>query len=378
MKISDSKISQIVINATFLSENLNTKGYQNINSQQLDQNLIEKRLQNWCKAIGGEEKLKQRLHWDGLDLNTVRPLLVTADFGKDDKLPVWAETLKELIESGISLLNLEAAEKLPLDSQKPLPFEDFYFPFILVARRKLSAALSANHDLELLSKKAYLTLEYSLLQQLVSLGTETLLFEFDKLRSNQDNHIEENDSRILYVQFIQNILEDGGLKFFERYPVLARLIAININFWVTNTTEFIQWLQADISEIEQTFSEDTTLGKVQEIETSLSNRHRGGRSLLAITFDSGVKIVYKPKDLSLDVAFNNLLDWCNQQGISLPFKTTKIIQRQEYGWVEFIAHQPCENQAAVKNFYKRAGMLLSLLFVLGAKDCGSKITNRQF
>lgn len=380
MKISDLKISQIVINATFLSENFNPKNYQNINSQQLDQNLIEKRLQNWYQAIGGEEKLKQRLHWDGLNLNTVRPLLVTADFGKDDKLPTWAETLKELIESGISLLNLEAAEKLPLDSQKPLPFEDFYFPFILVSRRKLSAALSLNHDLELLNTEAYLTLEYSLLQQLVSLGTETLLFEFDKLRSNQDNHIEENNSRILYDQFIQNLLEDGGLKFFEDYPVLARLIASNINFWVTNTSEFIQRLEADISAIEQTFSEDTTLGKVKEIETSLSNRHHGGRSILAITFDSGIKIVYKPKDLSLDVTFNNLLDWCNQKGISLPFKITRIIQRQEYGWVEFIAHQPCDHQAAVNNFYKRAGMLLSLLFVLGVKDCGSEnvIANSEY
>ncbi|MBD2169102.1 type 2 lantipeptide synthetase LanM [Calothrix membranacea FACHB-236] len=385
MKISDSKISQIVINATFLSENFNTKNYQNINYQNLDQNLIEKRLQNWCQAIGGEQKLKQRLHWDGLDLNTVRPLLVTADFGKDDKLPAWAETLKELIESGISLLNLEAAEKLPLDSQKPLPFEDFYFPFILVARRKLSAALSQNYDLALLSTEAYLTLEYSLLQQLVSLGTETLLFEFDKLRSNQvsakqDNHTEENNNRILYDQFIQNILEDGGLNFFEHYPVLARLIATNINFWVTNTIKFIQRLQADITAIEQTFSEDTTVGKVKEIETSLSNRHHGGRSILAITFDSGIKIVYKPKDLSLDVAFNNLLDWCNQKGISSPFKITRILQRQGYGWVEFIAHQPCQNQAAVNNFYKRAGMLLSLLFVLGAKDCGSEnvIANSEY
>ncbi|BAY30882.1 lanthionine synthetase C family protein [Nostoc carneum NIES-2107] len=385
MKISDSKISQIVINATFLSENINNKYYQNINSQQLDQNLIEKHLQTWCQAIGGEQQLKQHLHWDGLDLNTVRSLLVTADFSKDDKLPAWAETLKELIESGISLLNLEAAEKLPLDSQKLLPFEDFYFPFLLVARRKLSAALSQNHDLKLLNIEAYLTLEYSLLQQLVSLGTETLLFEFDKLRPNQDsakqdNHTAENNSRIIYDQFIQNLLEDGGLKFFEHYPVLARLISTNINFWVTNTTEFIQRLQADISEIEQTFSEDINIGKVKEIETSLSNRHHGGGSILAITFDSGIKIVYKPKDLSLDVAFNNLLDWCNQKGISLPFKITRILQRQEYAWIEFIAHQPCEHQAAVNNFYKRAGMLLSLLFVLGTKDCGSEnvIANSEY
>ncbi|MDZ8056493.1 MAG: type 2 lanthipeptide synthetase LanM family protein [Aulosira sp. ZfuVER01] len=389
MEISASKLSQIAINATFFSEQINNKDCKNINPQKLDQNLIEKRLKNWCKAVGGEEKLKQRLHWDRLDLNTVRPLLVTADIGEDYNLPTWTETLKELIQSGIaSLFNLEGAEKLPLDPQKPLPFEDFYFPFILVARRKLSATLSPNNPFDLLSKEAYTALEYSLLQQLVNLGTETLLLEFNQLRSNQvsanqTDFIENNsgnDSQFLYRTFIQNLLQDGGLDFFERYPVLARLIATTIDFWVKNTTEFIQRLQADIPEIEQTFSPDISIGKVKEIETALSNPHNGGRSILAITFSSGVKIVYKPKDLSLDIAFNHLLDWCNQQDISLAFKATKILKRQEYGWVEFIYHQPCENQTAVKNFYKRAGMLLSLLFVLGAKDCSSEnvIANSEY
>ncbi|MDZ7962497.1 MAG: type 2 lanthipeptide synthetase LanM family protein [Aulosira sp. DedQUE10] len=389
MKISALKLSQIAINATFFSEQINNKDCKKINPQQLDQNLIEKRLQNWCKAVGGEEKLKQRLHWYGLNLNTVRPLLVTADVGEDYDLPTWTETLKELIQSGIaSLLNLEGAEKLPLNPQKPLPFEDFYFSFILVARRKLAATLSPSNPFNLLSEEAYTILEYSLLQQLVNLGTETLLLEFNQLRSNQvsanqTDSIENNsgnDSQFLYCIFIQNLLQDGGLDFFERYPVLARLIATNIDFWVKNTTEFIQRLQADISDIERTFSQDISIRKVQEIETSLSNPHNGGRSILAITFSSGVKIVYKPKDLSLDITFNYLLDWCNQQDISLVFKVTKILKRQEYGWVEFIYHQPCENQAAAKYFYKRAGMLLSLLFILGAKDCGSEnvIANAEY
>jgi type 2 lantibiotic biosynthesis protein LanM len=385
MEIISATISQIVINATFFYEQLNNQNCRNINSQPVDQNVIEKRLKSWCKVIGGEEKLKQRLHWDGLDLNTVRPLLVTADFRENYTLPAWADTLKELIQSGRdSLLNLEGKEKLPLDFQKPLPFEDFYFPFILVARRKLSTRLSPNYPLNLLSQEAYTVLEYSLLQQLVNLGIETLLFEFNQLRSNQistnqTNSI-ENNSQFLYLTFIQNLLQDGGLDFFERYPVLARLIATNIDFWVEHTIEFIQRLQTDLAAIELTFSQNISIGKVKEIATFLSNPHNGGRSILAITFSSGVKIVYKPKDLSLDIAFNHLLDWCNQQGISLHFKVTKILKRQEYGWVEFIYHQPCENQAAVKHFYKRAGMLLSLLFVLGVKDCGSEnvIANSEY
>lgn len=58
----------------------------------------------------------------------------------------------------------------------------------------------------------------------------------------------------------------------------------------------------------------------------------------------------------------------------------KILERQGYGWVEYIPQQPCLEQAEVKNFYQRAGMLLSLLYVLGAKNCYAEnvIANGQY
>ena len=375
MKITGLEISQIAtiaIKATFLSERLHNPLLQNFIPEKSDSVLIKERLQNWCQILGGEQQLKKRLEWDGLDFNTVYPLLGTPDFKEGYTLPTWAETLKELIESSATLLlNLKGEEKSPLDSQNPLPFEDFYFPFILVGRRQLSTRLSANSPLELLSQEAYKELERSLLQQLVNLGTETLLFEFNKFREDKllANQTTAQENQVIYHTFIENLLQDGGLAFFSRYPVLARLIATTVDLWVESTTEFSQRLQEDFSAIELTFSDHASLGKVQAIETSVSNPHNGGRSVLVLTFSSGIKVVYKPKDLSLDIAFNQLLDWCNQQEISLTFPLIKILHRPGYGWVEFIPHQPCENQVAVQRFYKRAGMLLSLLHVLGASDC---------
>ena len=342
--------------------------------KKLDQNLIEERLKIWAKLLGGEDKLHQRLQWDGLDLNTVRILLGKTDFSEDFNLLSWENTLKELIQiTKTSLPYLEKEEKLPIDLNKPLPFEDFYLPFILVARQKLFTQLFPNFPLELLSQEAYESLEHSLLQQLVNLGTKTLLFEFDKYRKSQfsqdENITQESPSKFLYHTFIQKFHQNGGLTFFQQYPVLGRLIATTIDFWLESTTEFIQRLQVDYSDIELTFSDNGSLGKVIEIETSLSNPHNGGRYVFALTFSSGVKVLYKPKDLGLDVAFNQLLDWCNQQNISLPFKLTKILNRQEYGWVEFIEHLSCEDKTAVRRFYKRAGILSSLFYILGAKNC---------
>ncbi|NEO41864.1 MAG: type 2 lantipeptide synthetase LanM [Moorea sp. SIOASIH] len=370
-----SPIATIAINATFLSERLHNPCYQNFIPQKYH-DLIEERLNTWSKLLGGEQQLKQRLQWDGLDLTTVRNLLETGEYREDYPLPSWAETLKELIEtSAASWLTLEGEDKSLLDSQNPLPFEDFYLPFIRVGRSKLSTRLSANSPEALLSQEAYAALERSLLQQLVNLGTETLLFEFNTFREAHPpaNQTTPQESRIIYNTFLKNLLKDGGLAFFNRYPVFGRMIATTLDLWVESTTEFIQRLQEDLSAIERTFSSDqVSLGNVQTIETSLSNPHHGGRSVLALTFSSGIKLVYKPKDLGLDVAFNQLLDWCNHQETSLSFKLTKILNRQGYGWVECIEHQPCDNQAAVQRFYKRAGMLLSLLHVLGASSCDNQ------
>ncbi|NEO12820.1 MULTISPECIES: hypothetical protein [unclassified Moorena] len=239
-----SPIATIAINATFLSERINNPCYQNVIPQKYH-DLIEERLNTWSKLLGGEQQLKQRLQWDGLDLTTVRNLLGTAEFREDYTLPSWAETLKELIETtSASWLTLEGEDNSPLDSQNPLPFEDFYLPFILVGRRKLSTGLSANSPLTLLSQEAYAALERSLLQQLVNLGIETLLFEFNTFRKAHPpaNQTTPQESRIIYNTFLKNLLKDGGLAFFNRYPVLGRLIATTLELWVESTTEFIRRL----------------------------------------------------------------------------------------------------------------------------------------
>jgi type 2 lantibiotic biosynthesis protein LanM len=64
-----------------------------------------------------------------------------------------------------------------------------------------------------------------------------------------------------------------------------------------------------------------------------------------------------------------LLAWLNEQGTSLPLKVLKVIDRNSYGWVEYVAQLPCENELAVKRYYRRAGVLLCLLYTLKGKDC---------
>src|SRR5262249_26293281 len=67
-----------------------------------------------------------------------------------------------------------------------------------------------------------------------------------------------------------------------------------------------------------------------------------------------------------------LLSWVNAQGgDSAPFgfRTLAVLDREEYGWMEFAAAEPCQTPAEVARFHERLGGLLAVLYALAATDC---------
>jgi type 2 lantibiotic biosynthesis protein LanM len=111
---------------------------------------------------------------------------------------------------------------------------------------------------------------------------------------------------------------------------------------------------------------------VAHVETSLSDPHRGGRVVIALRFESGLRLVYKPKDMTPEATFNRLLAWCNQRrhdGRLLDLRPLKVLERSGYGWVEQVEQEPCADEAAAARFYERAGILLCLLYLLRGTDC---------
>lgn len=91
--------------------------------------------------------------------------------------------------------------------------------------------------------------------------------------------------------------------------------------------------------------------------------------MIALTFASGRKVVYKPKDLGTEEAYHRLLFWCNKRGMPLPFKVLKVINRSSHGWVEFVEHELCKDQEEGRRYYRRAGMLMCLVYALEGTDC---------
>ena len=387
MEFSREALIEIVCKASTITERLETEFF--FNEAQANDAIVNSRLEKWCQGIaqGSWEQFEKRLAWDGLDLSTIRCVLDSVCIADDSlatdfvlqTLHTWVETLKEAMQAAtaVSLETLEKSELSEyrcLNPEKPLPFEELFLPFVDVARQKLIAQAGSSYSL--LSESAHATLERSLLKRLSDLGSQAMELKFSIFRTLQHPSLARllkplpgNLSKDQYKAFIRGMLSGKLLSFFREYSVLARLLAVDTDFWVDATGEFLRRLASDWSEIQQTFQGETELGQVAAVEPALSDHHNNGRAAIAVKFTSGLKLIYKPKDLGTEQAYFELLAWFNDHGTPLPFKLLQVLNYSTHGWVEFVEHLPCQDQEEAKRYYQRAGMLLCVIHALKGVDC---------
>ena len=155
---------------------------------------------------------------------------------------------------------------------------------------------------------------------------------------------------------------------FHEYPVLARQLTIALESFVACSLSFLERLCADWEAIRAAFSPDEDPGVLVAVAGGIGDKHRGGQSVLIATFRSGLRVVYKPRSLGVDVHVQELLEWLNARGDHPPFRTLTILDRGHYGWVEFVAARACASADEVRRFYERQGGYLALLHALAATD----------
>ena len=370
----------IVAAASSIDERL-SKGFLP-NDGQADDEIVQERLAAWCQLIakGDWEQFRQRLAWDGLEEDKVRRVLGAVRVPTGVPLPSWAETLREavniaagLAESGEEGRFADERELDCINPEHPLPFEEILVSFVIVAQQRVAAQVGDAHAF--LSSAAFITLQRNLLQVLTTYAAQTLFLEFRVERAQAQSALDrlvigkDDDSRSHYLWFVERMRRGRLVPFFREYTVLARLLATITDLWVEATVEFLHRLATDWSELQLVFGGERDLGQVASVQPALSDPHGGRRMVIALTFASGCKVVYKPKDLGVEDAYYRLLTWCNAQGLLLPFKVLRVINRSSHGWVEFVPHTACNNQQEASRYYQRAGMLLSLVHTLEGTDC---------
>ncbi len=205
-------------------------------------------------------------------------------------------------------------------------------------------------------------------EQLLHMVNRTMVLELNVARLQ--GLLQGNTSEERFQSFLEQLRQrEQALALFQEYPVLARQIQICIDRWVRFSLEFLQHLCTDWDDIRATFSREREPGLLTALEWGAGDSHRGGRSVLIAKFScSGFQVVYKPRSLAVDIHFQELLTWLNQRGTHPPFKTLKVLDRDSYGWVEFVKTCDCTTAQEVERFYERQGGYLALLYALEATD----------
>ena len=206
-----------------------------------------------------------------------------------------------------------------------------------------------------------------LLPRLLQATSRTLALELNIARLQ--NILKGETSVDRFQDFIKRLRQsDLSLVLLREYPVLARLITLYVDQWVDNSLTFLRRLCTDWSTICHTFSPQIDPGLLKQVEGNAGDPHQNGQSVIILTFASGLRLVYKPHSLSVDVHFQELLLWLNERGDHPPFKTLRVLNQDTYGWVEFAALQDCSSQEEIRRFYQRQGAYLALLYMLDATD----------
>ena len=91
--------------------------------------------------------------------------------------------------------------------------------------------------------------------------------------------------------------------------------------------------------------------------------------MFALTFADGRRLIYKPKDMGIDVAYNGLLAWLNAAGAPATLRPLRVPDRHTHGWVEHVEAGPVLYRDAVTCDYQRAGALMCLIYTLQGTDC---------
>ncbi|ATB50461.1 type 2 lanthipeptide synthetase LanM family protein [Corallococcus macrosporus] len=204
-------------------------------------------------------------------------------------------------------------------------------------------------------------------RQLMPLLGRTLAVE---LRIAQlEGRLQGDTSEARFQDFAHQLRRrDVALDVLSRYPVMARQAVELIAGWEAAGVELMQRLARDAAALWRRFHSGVSPGLLVEAQGGLSDPHRGGRTVFLLRFASGLRLVYKPRPLAAEAAFQQLVSWLNARGLTPPLRTVEFLSSEGYGWMEFVEAAPCQSADEVRRFHLRQGALVALLYALDVTD----------
>ncbi|MFC0523606.1 type 2 lanthipeptide synthetase LanM family protein [Pontibacillus salicampi] len=210
-------------------------------------------------------------------------------------------------------------------------------------------------------------------QQVLRISYRTLVLDLNK--NQQEALLKGKTEEEQYTYYNYELLEDPSYirEFFHLYPTLLRIIANEIRKYHNHITEMLSRYEQDKEEIANTILTLPTPERIESIEIGLGDAHADGRKVAKLQLETST-LIYKPRSLDVDLFYTMLTDYINNKvgESSYHLQTPEVVNRDGYGWVQYIPYKECDTEQDVEWFYRRMGGQLALLYALNAVDFHSE------
>ena len=342
----------------------------------------------WLEAVAPQEshKLQRRFTWSDLDAESLSRVLDRLNqTGENCVCESWSEELGRLQAALQSDCDRELLPYIEVGSEpnpNQLPFIDLWLPAVDVAVDRLRASLVDLHRRSV-HDEVYLSLGRSLLTRLCRVSEQALFEQFNLLRPpgamllahlGVDGNGEGPPVREFYERFIRDHRRDGLKTFLENFPVLSRYLGQICLDWHNANAMLLRRIDAESTPLQRLFGVDPAM-VLAEITQGLSDPHNHGQVVSTLRFasldgsSSDVRVVYKPKDMGVDLAYQQALDHLNRISSLIPLRSLRVYCAHDYGFMEYVEHHLCEGDDELNRFYLNAGRLTAVLHLLGCTDC---------
>jgi len=332
-------------------------------------------IQRWALAYakGDGESLLRRLQWDGVTEEGLLGALAVLQSGGSRQPGPWIDCLEELLarygSASIDTAAGTGTSAALFEPDEEPAFAELWGPVVEWARQRLERA---NSEVSvLLRREARRDLDRSLVGEL-SWTAELALYErfrgFCEASDDCEPEGRGREGRVLYDRFLESMFRGGFEAFVTEFSVLARQLCRLVDTWIEAADELVRHLAADVDEIGARFGGRRPPGTVSRIRTGLSDPHNGGRRVAELAFDSGLRLIYKPRSIELEAVFSRMLAWMGDAGLDPAPAPIRCLPRDGYGWVEFVSPEPAASRHEAFEYFRRAGALLCIAHVLNASD----------
>lgn len=174
-----------------------------------------------------------------------------------------------------------------------------------------------------------------------------------------------------YAYFVEALSQEQNRAFFfKRYPVLKAQQKSFTKPYLAYFGELFSRLKQDMSSLKVMFGIDLTKQTLTSFKF-LGDPHNHFRRVAVLEFVdvqmNKYKLIYKPRSIANESFFNKFVYWLNP-ALDQPLRAYQCLDKEDYGWCEYIEKKECVSEQEVKDYYYRFGMLTAIIYVLGVSD----------